>query len=159
MGKSRTPNLRRKLYTRWYAMVDRCTRPEHPRYALYGGSGVTVCERWLDKENFISDAKSLPGYSEEGVLHGGLHLDKDTRIAGSMEYSPETCSFIGRVENNKTKPNQQRSFIATSPNGEEYRVVNQSEFAITHNLRQSTISDCLKGRVRVHRGWTFRFEE
>lgn len=50
-------------------------------------------------------------------------------------------------------------FKAMSSEGKVFSSYNQSEFAKTHGLRQSTISDCLSGRVNVHKGWTFKYAE
>jgi len=30
----------------WRDMRARCLNPKHPKYPLYGGRGITVCERW-----------------------------------------------------------------------------------------------------------------
>ena len=153
--KKEDSEVRRNLSKRWYNMIDRCNNPEHPRYEQYGGAGVTVCERWLEKENFIADARQLPGYSDDALLSGKLNLDKDIVSGNGKIYSPETCVFTDTATNNKHKPNQMSSFKATSPEGIVHTMTNQSEFANEHNLRQTTISDCLAGRVKRHRGWTF----
>jgi len=55
MQKSRA-ELERRPYTRksYAAMVNRCTNPNAPAWAKYGGRGVTVCDRWLYGENGLS---------------------------------------------------------------------------------------------------------
>jgi hypothetical protein len=153
--KKEDSEVRRNLSKRWYNLMARCNNPEHPRYSQYGGAGVTVCDRWLERENFIQDAVQLPGYERNSLLSGQLHLDKDIESSGKKLYSPETCVFTDIATNNKHKPNQMNAFKAISPDGVEHIVTNQSEFAKEQNLRQSTISDCLVGRVKRHRGWTF----
>lgn len=150
--------VRRNLSKRWYNLVDRCTNPEHPRYAQYGGAGVQICEQWMDKEVFISDAKNLPGYSEKELLGGNLHLDKDTLVPNNKTYSPESCAFVPLSVNNTVKPNQMPAFIATSPNGEIIEGTNQSEFSRTHGLNQSKISACLRGDQNSVYGWTFKYK-
>ena len=159
--KTKKPDadIRRSLSKRWYAMISRCTDPKHPQYPKYGAVGVKVCRAWLDKEVFIRDCKNLLGYDPKAILRNSLHLDKDSLKKGNKMYSPSTCVFICISENNKVKPSQMLEFIAVSPEGVEYTVNNQSEFATEYDLRQSTISDCLKGRVKRHRGWTFRYKE
>lgn len=52
-----------------------------------------------------------------------------------------------------------RQFIAISPEGKEYTSNSQSEFAKEHNLKQSNIAACLKGKRKNHRGWTFRYND
>ena len=147
--------LRRNLSKRWYNMVARCTDEEHPRYPQYGGAGITICDKWKDKENFIEDAQTLPGFDKDAILEGRLHLDKDVLDPTNKVYSPDTCVFVSLDENNRTKPIQMTPFIAIAPDGSRHEGLNQSEFAEKHQLRQSTISDCLNGRVGKHRGWTF----
>ena len=151
--------IRRSLSKRWYAMLSRCTDLNHPQYAKYGAIGIKVCKAWLDKETFIRDCKVLPGYDPVLLIENSLHLDKDSLKKGNKIYSPSTCVFLSITENNKVKPNQMIAFIAVSPDGKKYTSRNQSEFANTHNLRQSTIADCLSGRVKRHRGWSFQYKE
>lgn len=51
-------------YRIWGSMKSRCYNPNNKEYHNYGGRGIKVCERWLDKEkgflNFISDMGSRP---------------------------------------------------------------------------------------------------
>lgn len=46
-------------YRRWRHMLDRCTNPNHPKFALYGGRGITVCPEWLNFERFLADIAVL----------------------------------------------------------------------------------------------------
>ncbi len=147
--------VRRNLSKRWYNMMARCHDEDHPRFSDYGGKGVVVDDRWKDKEAFLADAKQLPGFDEQLLLEGKLHLDKDTVDPSNKTYSPEKCVFVSLEENNSVKPNQMQAFIAKSPDGREFEVLNQSSFAKEHGLRQSTISACLKGKIVKHQGWTF----
>lgn len=151
--------VRRNLSKRWYNLIARCNNPNHPRYKDYGAAGVRVDERWMSKENFLKDAPNLPGYDEKRLLSGDLHLDKDIRIVGNKTYSKDTCSFVSQEDNNRSKPSQMVPFQARDPEGNVFKVTNQSEFARQHGLQQSTISDCLKGRIVKHKGWTFKYEE
>lgn len=47
-------------YLIWRAMVNRCTNPNTERYPHYGGRGITVCDRWLTFEHFLSDMGERP---------------------------------------------------------------------------------------------------
>lgn len=148
--------VRRNLGRRWISMMGRCYDTSHPRYPLYGGNGVRVCLRWHDKEVFMRDALLIEGYDEDLLLAGKLYLDKDTKSKRKI-YSLKSCAFISIEESNKHKPNQMVKFVGRSPDGKKYVGLNQSEFARNHELGQSSISACLKGKLSTHRGWTFEY--
>lgn len=68
-------------YSIWSGIIQRCTNPNATKYLLYGGNGVTVCDRWLKFENFLEDMGERPE---------GLSIN---RINGSKVYSKETCEW------------------------------------------------------------------
>ena len=71
-----------RTYNSWVSMKVRCYNPKAKHFSYYGGSGVTVCQRWLESfENFIADMGHRPL---------GKTLD---RINGSKLYSKETCKW------------------------------------------------------------------
>ena len=147
----------RKVYTLWKSMMDRCYKETAHNYKYYGHKGVIVCDRWKQLENFIEDIDKIKGFDLDKLLNGEISLDKDIAVKGNKVYCLEFCRFVCKESNNKTKPNQQREIVGISPNGEEIIFTNQSEFARQHNLKQSTISDCLSGRCKTHRGWKFTY--
>lgn len=151
----KTNDIYNKVYQLWYNMIARCTKEKHPRYKDYGAIGITVCERWKELDNFIEDIDLIDGFDEHLLLLGKIHLDKDKKNANSKQYSLENCSFITIEENNKYKPNQQKLIIGISPNGKEYEFFNQSEFARENGLEQTSISSCIKGKLKTHKGWKF----
>lgn len=75
-------------------MKQRCFNTKAQAYKLYGGRGITVCDRWLDFINFYNDM--LPGWKK------GLHLD---RIDNDGNYEPKNCRWTSQKENNRNSRN------------------------------------------------------
>ena len=149
--------LYKKTYKLWHNMMSRCYNKKHFAYKNYGAKGVKVCDNWLTYSGFINDIDLIEGWSEELFINGALSLDKD-KNGNSKIYSLRNCSFISKEENNKYKPNQQRTMIAISPLGEIYEFTNQSEFARNHGLTQTSIADCLRGKCKTHKKWKFKYK-
>ena len=155
----KTNLLYSKVYSLWYNMMYRCYNPKSSNYKCYGKLGITVDKRWHTFDNFVEDIDKIRGFNLELFLDGKLTLDKDMFKRGNTIYCLEFCSFISRAENNKHKPHQQKEVIGISQDGKRYEFTNQSEFARLHGLRQSTIGDCLGGKVKKHKGWRFYYKK
>lgn len=56
-----------RLYTVWNAMIQRCTKENHPQYAHYGGRGIEVCARWLPpaEDGYINYKEDVAAIAEE----------------------------------------------------------------------------------------------
>lgn len=86
IGKKASPE-----YYTWLAMMARCNNPKTPHYRLYGGRGISVCERWLSFENFLSDMGRRPGK--------GYSLDRFPNKDG--DYEQGNCRWATINEQNK----------------------------------------------------------
>ena len=68
------------LYGTWYGMIARCEHPKATDYALYGGRGIIVCERWHDAATFISDIEGWLGPRPKGKTLDRIMNDHDYRL-------------------------------------------------------------------------------
>lgn len=69
-------------YNSWFSMIRRCTYPKNPSFHNYGGRGITVCERWMNFENFFADMGEKPV---------GTSLDRWPDRYG--HYQPTNCRW------------------------------------------------------------------
>lgn len=76
-----------RAYYAWSAMKQRCFNPNHAAYHNYGGRGITVCEAWMDFNNFLRDMGQPPTRAE---------LDRTDNEKG---YSPENCKWVTKKQN------------------------------------------------------------
>src|SRR4051794_19790065 len=69
-------------YRSWKTMIQRCTNPNTPRYAYYGGRGITVFAPWRSFQKF---------YADMGPRPDGTTLDRWPDNNGN--YEPWNCRW------------------------------------------------------------------
>jgi hypothetical protein len=81
-GMSRT-----RVYRIWRDMINRCHYEKYPERHLYGGRGITVCDRWRGSfDAFLSD-----------MGDPASHLSID-RIDTNGNYEPGNCRWATASE-------------------------------------------------------------
>lgn len=64
-------------------MIARCYDKEHPRYADWGGRGITVCPQWINNFQQFRKDMGYPKYRQQ--------LDRRNNDEG---YSPANCQWV-----------------------------------------------------------------
>lgn len=86
-----------RIYRIWCGIITRTNNPNYHSYALYGGRGIEVCERWRRFENFLADMG--PTYQD--------HLSIE-RIDNNGNYEPSNCRWATNSEQSFNKRNTVR---------------------------------------------------
>lgn len=93
-GRSKTSE-----YNSWIGMKMRCFNPRDPRFAEYGGRGITVCDRWrLSFEAFLGDVgpKPSPAHSLDRIDVDGNYEIGNVRWADASVQTKNRRPFLMR---------------------------------------------------------------
>jgi hypothetical protein len=83
---------RSRTWRAWQHAKGRCLNPHDPKFPIYGGRGITMCERWRnDFRAFLADMGECPP---------GKTLD---RINPHGNYEPANCRWATSHEQARTR--------------------------------------------------------
>lgn len=123
-----------RIYHIWINIIRRCTDPSNGSYHNYGGRGITVCERWLEFDNFYADMGDRP---ERHTLD---------RLDNNAGYSPDNCAW----RTYKEQANNTRNNLLVTWEGETKTPAQWAE-----DIRLSSIGICSSLlRHRIAKSWS-----
>lgn len=145
-----------RLYHVFYGMKARCYNKKNPRYNIYGGKRISICDEWMEDYDNFKSWSLKNGYRED------ISLSID-RIDSNGNYEPSNCQWISLSENSaKANKNQHKNkskkyiMLAISPNGYITEIKNISKFCRHNNLSRPSVSHRLNGvNNSPFRGWEF----
>lgn len=124
-------------YRTWKGMKERCAASSraNPRFSNYAGRGITVCDRWHEFENFLTDMGRKPS-----------HRHSIDRIDNNRGYEPGNCRWATRAEQNG---NTRRRHLSA----EEADAVRKLVASGVACHRVATFMRCSRGTVHnaIHR--------
>lgn len=123
-------NAASATYNTWAAMRARCSNPNAPNYARYGGRGIRVCHAWQ---------ASFPAFlADMGERPLGHTLD---RIDTNGNYEPSNCRWLPKAKQQQNlRTNRRIAFRG--------RTLCLSEWGREMGLAGTVIS------YRLKAGWT-----
>jgi hypothetical protein len=130
-----------RTYNIWHGMLQRCDNAKAPNYYLYGGRGISVCDKWRSFKNFFEDMGEAPR---------GFTLN---RIDNNGNYTPGNCNWIDR--RNQQRDTRLNHWLIY--NGEMRCLIEWAEISglgevvLTNRIQRGwSIEDALTRPVRRH---------
>lgn len=158
MGVQRTKHgmVRSKPYGVWQGMLQRCTNPNNPKFHIYGGKGVKVCEKWQTFDGWWEDNQDK--YKE------GLTID---RIDANGDYCSENTRWV-TLSRNSSETTKRRPVVQYStevlPGGvlkEVARWESALQAATALNLVPAHITAVCQGNTKrkTHGGFIWQYQQ
>lgn len=156
----------KKLYSTWRNMLKRCYEKTHKNYKSYGGSGVSVHKSWHNFSTFFEEVQKLDGWDINNFMKNKITLDKDKyqqNVKSEYKmYSQDTCCWLSIYDQNKlidfraAHEFEMKKFIVYFPDGHLELHTGMSKFALDHGLTKTSMSKCLLGKQKSHKGYKFK---
>lgn len=74
-GLTHTP-----IYNLWNGIKNRCTNPNVRNYRIYGGRGITICDEWLEFQNFYNYVSTLEHYDDDGYTLDRIDVNGNYQV-------------------------------------------------------------------------------
>lgn len=140
-----------RLHSIWKGMVYRTQNINSSEWHRYGGRGIII--EFKDFKDFV-ETMSKSYYDH--VNKFGEDNTTIERIDNNGNYSVSNCTWATNKEQAQNKSTT-ITFKAISPDGIEFISNSVIDFAKEYNLTPSSISSCLTGRIKQHKGWKFEY--
>lgn len=128
------------LYNIWRGIFSRCNNPSNIAWKNYGARGISICDRWLSFECFVSDMGERP------PKHSIERIDNDGN------YEPSNCKWATKREQQR---NQRVTRIAVIE-GRSYKAVELADLCglkidtiIERAAKGLSLSEVLDPRRRI----------
>ncbi|AUS01715.1 hypothetical protein NVP1291O_01, partial [Vibrio phage 1.291.O._10N.286.55.F6] len=131
-------------YKTWHRMIVRCYSDKYISKDVY--EDCTVCDSWANFQVFAEWY-----YNNYPRDCGKYHLDKDIKIDGNRQYSPDACTFVSAQEN--VEKAVAMNFSAISPDGGIVNIYNLAKFCRENNLNKANMHKVLTGKNKSCKGW------
>ena len=93
-----------RTYNCWRNMKARCSNPNNHKWPVYGGRGISVCERWQTFSSFYADMGDCPeGHSIERIDNDGNYEPSNCRWANSIDQMNNQSTNTLLTHNGKTQ--------------------------------------------------------
>jgi hypothetical protein len=129
-------------YGTWWGMVQRCTYPRHNRFALYGGRGIAVCDRWRYGDGERSGFECF--FADMGPRPERHSID---RVDNDGNYEPGNCRWATA----SVQMRNRRPFKLTASQVAEIRALagqlSQAKIARRFGIARATVGDILTERT------------
>jgi len=133
-------------YNIWQGMRQRCNNPKRPKYHLYGGKGITVCDKWKTFEGFWED--------NQDEYKDTLTID---RIDSKGNYEPDNVRWITHSQNS-SETTKRRPVIQMTKRYEPIKEFDSAKQAAdTFNLTAAHITAVCRGDRQTHGGYRWEY--
>ena len=119
-----------RFYKIWKGIHTRCFNSHIKAYKNYGGRGITMCDRWLEFENFRDDM--LKSYNDKLTIE---------RINNDGNYEPNNCKWITLSEQVKNKRMQKLDRVKVKEIRLKYKQGNGKFLAKEYGVCPAVISE------------------